>query len=475
MPTQTLSLKARISAIITALVLFITALCCMARPTFASADRWNEDEFDIDYTHVCTDDCYRNIFYLTDNPSAEYYVDTFLRSMVNMYAQQHIVFNEFRYYDLAAMGGTSWRLGTLDQWRFGYPPIELQFYPIHDALVIYEINNKMPFQFTDRMSYQPTAELYDYFSMLKSYNCKIMFICNTDEVHFNDQDESNRFLDLVDVHINTDIYSFFTETFLTFFTQNGISNSTIILDRSMAQLALFGDSIYCEYKENYYKRIYDEYAVKYNVPDHKKYGSRYGFLDGTLFPHVRKELEAPKTGWRYPDNVSLMKGKAIKILCYLGEQIFYDFANETIYYWAIYDEEFLTKYENDYYYLVCSTSYCDDSYMSDLLDMLINMEEYTNIMFDKYMFVEYGSYYYRDGIENMHAAGMDNSNMASFIAPIVADFLFDDIYYVNWAAMDNWEGRCEVTIKPTSDDSWLLPLSDPDDTINGDDAERYYG
>lgn len=471
MKTKILSRKTRITAIITALALLLTVLCCMARPTFASADDWNEDEFIIDPDHVCTNDCYRNIFYLTDNPSAEYYVDTFLRGLVNQYAQQHIVFNEFRYYDLAAMGGTSWRLCNLEQWRFGYPPIELQFYPIHDALVIFELNELLPFQFSDWMPYQPTAELYGYFSMLKSYNCKIMFICNTDEVYFNDKDESNRFLDLVDVHINTDIYSFFTETFLTFFTQKGIGNSTIILDRSMAEYAVFGDTIFCEYKENYYKKIYDEY---YNNPS--IYGSRYGFIDGTLIPHIRKTLKLPITT-TYDTNRALLQGENINVLCYVIDEIFYDLRRDTMYYWPMEPDKFMEIYgENiDHFYFVGSSRYEDDTHL--LRRLLINIEDTFDISdkFDKYMFVEHSTCRTIAGERNMHIAGLDDQAMASFITPIVAAFLFDDIHEVDWSAINNWDGRCEVTVKPTSDDSWLLLLSDPDNTIGETEAREYYG
>ncbi|MDE6029863.1 MAG: hypothetical protein K2F90_06065 [Clostridiales bacterium] len=467
MTTQTLSLKSRISAIITALVLLLTALWT-ARPTFASADGWNEEEFFIDPDHVCTASCYRNIYYLTDNSSAEYYVETFLRGWVNKYAQQHIVFNEFRYYDLAAMDGTSWRLGTVEP-RFGYPPLELQFYPIQNALVIYEINDMMPFQFSDIMSYRPTSELYDYFMTLKNNNCRIMFICNTDEMHFNDRDENNRFLDLVDVHVNTDIYSFFTETVLASFTSGVISNSTIILDRSMSAYAISGDSIYCTYTENEYKRVYD----KYGEVDCEKYGSRYGFLDGMLIPHIRKTLDLPISG-AYPTNINLLQCENIKVLCYLGEQIFYDLTKNTMYYWALEPDRFMEKCENDFYYFIGSTRYGDDSY--DLRRILIELEDEFDLQdkINKYMFVDHSTCCTMEDERNMHIAGMDNQAMVSFIAPIVAYFLFDDIYTVDWYAIRNWGGRCDITIKPTSDESWLLPLSDQDDTIGESDRRDYY-
>ena len=468
MTTQILSRKARITAIITALVMLLTALCYMARPTFALADYWDDNEFDIDHSHVCTADCYQNIYYLTDNPAAEYYVDTFLSGLVDMYAQQHTAFNEFKYYDLAVIGGQPWRLGTLDRERFGNPVLELHTYSMQNALIIYELNELLPFQFSYGKSYQPTYQLYDTFYELKLNNCRIMFICNTDETLFNDRNGSNMFLDLVDVHINTDIYSFFTESFLTFFMDNSPRDTTIILDQSMAKYAIEGDWSFTKYTENEYREAY----VKYHGPS-TEYASRYGFLDGTLISHIREIYWMSRQG-AYPDNRSLLLGENIKILCHLGEQMFYDLTYNRMYYWPIEDDEFMEKYQNNHYYFVGSTRYGDDSY--DLRRILMDIEEDVGIqgMFNKYMFVEYGSYHPIEGESNMHVCGLDSYNMAKFIAPIIKCFLFDDIHDVDWGAINNWDGRCEVTVKPTSENSWLLPLSDSDDTITDDHGQRYY-
>ncbi|MCH5155076.1 MAG: hypothetical protein J1F69_00570 [Clostridiales bacterium] len=459
--TQTLSAKARICSILTAIVMLLSALLISARPATALAENWTNKEYDIDPYHVCDNSCYKNIYYLTDNPYAEFYVNYFLRGMVNAYARQHSAFNEFKYYDLLAFGA-DWRASSLDSERFGDPKSELVLNPIKDALVILELNERLPMQFSDDELYFPTYELYFTLKKMKEKNCKIMFICNTDELFFNDCDENNRFLDLVDVHINTDIYSYFAETFCSVFTEGPVSNTTIILDKSMSQFVLSSDYIYTE---RGYRDIYGGGSI---------YGSRYGFVDGFLFPYIRKTFGFTRTTALYNDNKKLLETLQMNVLCYIDDNMFYDIAKESMYYWSPQSyPSFIEQYESKAFYFVGSTRYGDDLY--ELRELLIDIEETVGIsLFDKYMFIEYGSFNYMENETNIHVAGLDNLGMANFIAPIVQYFLFDDINPVDWDLIDNWDGRCKVTVKPTGDDSWLRTFDDPDDTINKDDEEQYY-
>ncbi len=112
---------------------------------------------------------------------------------------------------------------------------------IHDSYIIFDIRNH-----PDRTNFYVNGSLVDklraIFSTWQENENRILFICNADEEIWTDEDhvdEGERLLDYVDLHVDTDTFSFFVAN--VFFElmavrgSNSLFNTTIILDASFSE------------------------------------------------------------------------------------------------------------------------------------------------------------------------------------------------------------------------------------------------
>ena len=224
--TTKIGVKSKLLALLLVVISVIALLCIMPCAS-ASADAmpWSPyPEPDPEPPHECDEWCYTDILYFSDAYISESYLTWFLNDIVDEYRDCHTVFNDFHYFYTNSSSFNS----ELSEEVGGYSAIK-------NSLIIYEQRERFDKQVMLWEGYDPqrqTEALKDLFSMWKEANCQIMFICGTDEEFFCDYD-NNEFLDYVDIHVNIDLFSYFTDTFFQMYRENGYP-STIILDRSLS-------------------------------------------------------------------------------------------------------------------------------------------------------------------------------------------------------------------------------------------------
>ncbi len=139
-------------------------------------------------------------------------------------------------------------------------------YGINNAYVIVEINKFISgntFSDTNTVFFNLLSSL---FYEMKSNGCKIMFVCGTEEALF---ENCTDFLDYVDIHVNTDIFSMFLiNIFLRAEYDCGtaqLENCTFLLDDSFySSSSDFNNSFIANWLIPYLKRVYNS---EYQAPD----------------------------------------------------------------------------------------------------------------------------------------------------------------------------------------------------------------
>lgn len=109
--------------------------------------------------------------------------------------------------------------------------------------------------------------LKNIFSSLKERNCKIMFICGTQEIRFSTPEEPrdsqgnlNEFLDYVDIHVNVSTFDpFYMSMIVRIEKETNGSNATLIFDENTQ---LYDKVI------DYYQRKYDYNNLTVDDPDY---------------------------------------------------------------------------------------------------------------------------------------------------------------------------------------------------------------
>ncbi|WP_251182528.1 hypothetical protein [Anaerocaecibacter muris] len=457
------NIKLRIAAVAATVIALLIGLL-VTMPRGVRADEWDDGEqegWQVDlpndfYDHVCNqyeeEQCYESIYYFTDNAESELYVNLFMREMVDIYSQMHTVFNGFYWYDLESKGTQSdddyvpARFGSS---MYDFYDYELwggahDYSSLYNSLVIFETRKLFPIQVPDNIGYVVTDYLEQIFKVLHNNGCKIMFVCGTDE-HLYESYGHNSFLDYVDIHVNTDIYSYFMNTVFSHFKDYGVDNSVIILDSDLSQFAHDGE--------------------RYTVNAEREYHNgtwllnRYGFVDSTLIPFIRLVKGMYCIYDEYKFNINVLNICNIRILCHIQGYEFFDICNWNKY--VLDPNDYNVRDLEDYFnenkvYFIGTTR---QGISEELMEVLTFTEDRYAIVIDKYVFIENESLT-SESCSAAYTAGLDKYRMAQYLYPIIYDFLFNREFLSNH---NNWEGRCEITSKPfVEGDGWLIDFAGDD-------------
>lgn len=426
------------------LALFIAFMLAWCMPWHSGA-RADESE-----SHVCTSDCYTDIYYFSDSSESAAYGSMFLNAIVAAYGNKHTVFNGYHYYNT-------------DSNEFSIEFIAGQgFLEIENSLIIYEQRRRFYRQVDDGNPQVQLDFLYNAFSVLKGSNCKIMFICGTDEEFFAEND-NNELLDYVDIHVNIDMFSYFIDTFFQIYFEKGLP-TTIIVDKSLSNNCMDDDThVYTNGNSNAYFDTGD--FCNYILPSYLRRYYDMSFSNG--FVTISDILQQLR----------------LNVLCHTGDDqngnhVFYDMRNRIEYTYTD-EQDFMNWYFAGRYCFLGTTRFGDNTYVLD--GMLRELTETLGIedMWDTYMYIENGCYDPTavEGYPCKYLFGLDRYQTAAFLQPIMYDFIMGN----DLQPYDNWDGRCEITCKSISaGDGWVRGLSDTakwvfNDEISEEDAIDYYG
>lgn len=440
-----IQIKEKMFAVLLTVFAVIVLLCAIPRASAAADSDPPEDP-----PHECDESCYTNIYYISDDRASEAYVDGFLSSFVEEYAEYHTVFNQFYYvkmYDESSLNVFVNEVGG--------------FGGIANSLVIYEQRNrfyKQVMPLADSARQWQIAQLQQRFSMMKAANCKIMYICGTDEEFFCDYG-NNAFLDYVDIHINIDMFAYFIDTFFQMLFERDCKH-TIIVDKSL--------STNC--RAVYTTKLVDSYnGIEY-----------YDTSDfcGYILPMCLRMIYDIE--FRDAETIAeVLRQADIDVLCQLYNEVFYNMKDEREYRIssALQIQEL---FEPD---RICyiGTTRLDSG--AGILDGLLSDLEDGEVEFDSYLFIEKFSYdplFFELGdlFTFKYYWGLDSYQMKNYLSSRMYDFIMGN----DLEKYDNWGGRCIVTSKPiTHGDGWvrlnlsLVSHSAYDVTTDEDQAFKYLG
>lgn len=193
---------------------------------------------------------YTSLYYFSDfTESGNWFTTGFLHNFIQNSDIKH---SEYYY----------WSDG--DFWQQLYNKYYGDDIDISDAFVIVEARYGFSMEFiipngNDNTSPEvQTVSIYDilnelFYELHEAKNCKIMFICGTDEARFETRNEDgewrNRFLQYVDIHINTDLFTVYLYSAVMAMeakVQGNWDGTTIVLDTSI------GDSWFIYKRMVYY-------------------------------------------------------------------------------------------------------------------------------------------------------------------------------------------------------------------------------
>ena len=183
-----------------------------------------------------------SLHYFSDyDKSQEYFKTGFIRQYINCNnnLQNNGEDNAYLYYEEAQGFWKSIMTYT----------VALEFQKIQNAFVIFEVRFGFPktilLSEEESEAFQelsPYTLLYDAFKVLKENGCKIMFICGTEEVRYQNYNSEtgknySAFLDYVDIHIDVDFSTTYRYSVIKkmehITRETAWAETTIILDVSM--------------------------------------------------------------------------------------------------------------------------------------------------------------------------------------------------------------------------------------------------
>ena len=298
---------------------------------------------------------------------------------------------------------------------------------ISDAYVIFEMRWAMKVQVIPEDGSEPklTENLSRIFSMLHEVNnCKIMFICGTDENRFG---QYTNFLDYVDIHVNTDIfYLYVAAIFGRIKSACGSEqwqNVTFIFDESMTTV---------------------DTGVEF----------RSWFLNNYFIPYIRAvyrdQIENGMT------QREIFENNNIKILCHSTEDNsypnrFYDVLQDYYFDW----EEDLKRIENERIYALGTTWNDEDSdepYSLRWTRLIQNLCPTIGMDNDQYEIFVYDDA--RHDFTEFNDPGVYTAYTENDVNYVILPFVKGD---GNMVRFDNWKGRCVITHKPLDpyENGWL--------------------
>lgn len=204
----------RCGKLLISLFLAFAFLFCGMTPAVTATVRAEEEEQ------------YEKLYYFSDNSESAAYYNGIIKSTIQEYG---LTVSDIEYHAWTENFETNFiNYSGLDK--------------ISNSFIIFEVRKGLNVKLSNGGIF--TDYLYDTFSSWKEKNCKIMFICNTDEELFTDLNfvsssaspakyYYNDFLEYVDIHINTDILSYFMASIVMIIVAEGNTGYTIILDNNI--------------------------------------------------------------------------------------------------------------------------------------------------------------------------------------------------------------------------------------------------
>lgn len=284
---------------------------------------------------------------------------------------------------------------------------------ISNAYVIFELLREFPMTVIPESgeTFVITDELAAIFEALKAHNCRIMFVCGTDEGRFYNHTE---FLDYVDIHVNLDVFYMFYSTIF-----------------EMAKNVEEHDN---ELRETTF--IFDFYFS----------GKTGGFVDSWFFkkiflPYIRSEFrdEAEDGASLY----EILESNGIQVLCYMYE------SEDECYFYDIVDgvelgEDGYEMIRYDYVYAVGATLWDETGFDSWLRTVSNYRERKCGSDIEKrekfkiFVFGTSGNEYYEfDEIYFAYGGGGYSTSRNAFICG-----------ERDLSRFDNYDGRCVVSHRP---------------------------
>lgn len=392
-------------AILLVLTSAIPAMGLTTEPTAPLSDDGDAQPFD-------PDDDFDTVYYFSDNPQSVNYRQDILSAGPIETCQLYYEF-----------GNT---------WEKYYPYLENlnAFGDIENAYVIFEMSKGLPGAVEGDGKTPFTDRLNSLFRDLKSRNCKIMFVCGTDEALFDDG-EHNEFLSYVDIHVNTDIwYLFYSNIFYNICQETtggeSMENVTIFLD-----LSLSSDI----------------------DTTHPNGDIGTSFVDTIFMPLIRT-LFIDELLNKSEINESIMQRHNIQLLCYTGCSTFYNVTTGTFANWygdVSYSPDLEPAIRNDHVYAI-GTSGGNEYYAMEWLDMMLEIRSERGDTMPIYIYNS-DRYDYSDYSDTDRYMAWD----AGSISYVIVDF----VKGTNMRSYHNWSGMCAITHKVItfSPDGWLRNLS----------------
>ncbi len=343
---------------------------------------------------------YDKLYWFSDNSSSQTYfqqlVSAFPQINMQMYYKDYSVFYE----------------------NFMIDFLSNEFSDVEDAYIIFELRNGID-------SWVSIAEcsLYNVFENFKGNDCKIMFICGTDELRFYNQ---NDFLEFVDIHINTDLLTIFLSSIFykvqSDYNDTKIQNATFFID------AYFSDNVQNGYLSCWF---FKDYLLKF------------------IRSVYREEIE-----FQGKKNYEILRENNIKIICDLGNGTYFDAAYGTFY--ANNAEDLSERISNDRFYAIGHTK-LGNVYSQEWYNLAEDLKAYFNPnMAGIYVYNE-AHYTFYDGSVYTQGSGL------GLFTRIVSDFICG----YSLTGYDNWVGKCDVTHKdvPQGSGGWMYCFGLPDQNL----------
>lgn len=347
---------------------------------------------------VAPDGNFNTVYYFSDNPQSDMYRDDIRTAgpidTCHLYYDPTMSLDE--YYPLLAANGVFGR--------------------ISNAYVIFEMSRGLPGAIEGDGTVPFTTTLNSLFRDLKSRNCKIMFICGTDEALFNDE-EQTAFLANVDIHVNTDKwYLFYSNVFYDICQESvgeaPMENVTIFLDLPLS-------------------RDIDTTLPQGDIGE--------TFVDTVFMPLIRtlfidELLNTNKT------NVSVMQRHNIQLFCHTGGSTFYNVTTGTYAGWygsLSASPELESAIRNGHVYAI-GLSVDGEDYAMDWMEMMLDIRSECNDGMPIYIYNAHDYNYSNDPDSDVYIAWDAGS-----ISYVIVDFVQGN----DMRSYHNWSGRCEITHK----------------------------
>lgn len=287
--------------------------------------------------------------------------------------------------------------------------------------------------------------LKDFFETLKFRECRIMFVCGTDEQLFESNADYTEFLDYVDIHVNTDKMSLFLSTIFFNAADNCadkmLRDCTIILDKHFAPIEDIEDID----PINVWQGWFFQYRL---IP----------YINSTWNTYVNDFTDENECN-NYRDFLNDVNIN-INILCHIGGNEFYDFTDNNI----VNTDDFSAFYYNylkDNYIFAIGGTWDDHQYADEWIDLIDTLRSYSGFIkfssdklpVDYFPIYVYNTDGYRNSIYSANYVHECNRAYKDIIYEIMIDFILNNYLYV----YNNWNGRCIVTHKTItiSQNGWI--------------------